>query len=222
MQALRKYAIYSAEGFAREILPSLRSQAEGDKTDIVLVDDDPGKKGAIVHGCKVIDFAELCTDAHRDRQVSVAVADPAVRQNLVGQCEAEGFSFFSISDPSHVRLDNVAVGEGAISCAHTVYTGDAEIGRHFHANIYSYVAHDCRIGDFVTFAPRVSCNGRVHIGDGAFVGTGAVIRQGTAEEPLRIGRGAVVGMGSVVLHNVPDGAIVAGNPAKLLRTNREI
>jgi hypothetical protein len=33
-------------------------------------------------------------------------------------------------------------------------TASAKIGAHFQCNIYSYVAHDCVIGDFVTFAPR--------------------------------------------------------------------
>jgi acetyltransferase-like isoleucine patch superfamily enzyme len=90
------------------------------------------------------------------------------------------------------------------------------IGRSFHANIYSYVAHDCRIGDFVTFAPKVCCNGNVHVHDGAYIGTGAVIRQGTPEKPLVIGEGAVVGMGAVVTRDVAPGATVVGNPARPL------
>ncbi len=96
-------------------------------------------------------------------------------------------------------------------------TGDAEIGRHFHCNIYSYVAHDCRIGDFVTFAPRVSCNGRVEIDDHAYIGTGATLKQGSHKSPLRIGKGAIVGMGAVVLQDVNDGEVVVGNPASVIR-----
>ena len=45
------------------------------------------------------------------------------------------------------------------------------------------------IGDYVTFAPGVRCNGNVHIGDHAYVGAGAIIRQGKPGEPLRIGAG---------------------------------
>lgn len=72
------------------------------------------------------------------------------------------------------------------------------------------------IGDFVTFASRVICNGNVHIHDHAYIGTGAVIRQGTPDKPLIIGKGAVVGMGAVVTKDVPAGVTVVGNPAKVL------
>ena len=86
-------------------------------------------------------------------------------------------------------------------------------GRFFHLNIYSYVAHDCRIGDFVTFAPDVHCNGAVIIEDYAYIGTGAMIKQGTPDKPIVIGRAAVVGMGAVVTKSVAPFTTVVGNPA---------
>ena len=54
------------------------------------------------------------------------------------------------------------------------------------------------IGDFVTFAPGAQCNGNVVIEDHAYVGSGAVIRQGKPGAPLTIGKGAVIGMEEVV------------------------
>lgn len=100
-------------------------------------------------------------------------------------------------------------------CGNTTITASAKIGRQFQANIYSYIAHDCVIGDYVTFAPRVCCNGNVHIEDFAYIGTGVVIKQGLNDKPLVIGRGAIVGMGAVVTKDVPPGAVVMGNPAKV-------
>jgi 2,3,4,5-tetrahydropyridine-2-carboxylate N-succinyltransferase/tetrahydrodipicolinate N-acetyltransferase len=46
------------------------------------------------------------------------------------------------------------------------------------------------------------------------IGANAVVLGGVS-----IGNGAVIGAGSVVLHDVPAGAVVAGNPAKPIRSN---
>ena len=70
------------------------------------------------------------------------------------------------------------------------------------------------IGDYVTFAPAVKCNGNVHIEDHVYVGAGAVIKQGSPDNPLIIGEGAVIGMGAVVTKSIPAGMTVVGNPAK--------
>ncbi len=112
--------------------------------------------------------------------------------------------------------DCVCVDVGAIFCAHTMTTSDISIGRFFHCNIYYYIEHDCIIGDFVTFSPRVSCNGYVHISDDVFVGAGAIIRNGSSHQPLRVGQGAVIGMGAVVTKDVPSGCTVVGNPARVV------
>ena len=106
-----------------------------------------------------------------------------------------------------------STGIGALVSPYTTLTSNIRIGRHFHLNLYSYVEHDCRIGDFVTFAPAVRCNGNVTIADHVYVGSNAVIRQG-----VTIGKGAIVGMGAVVTRDVPPGETWAGNPARVLKT----
>jgi acetyltransferase-like isoleucine patch superfamily enzyme len=53
----------------------------------------------------------------------------------------------------------------------------------------------------------------VIIKDGAHIGIGAIIMPG-----VTIGEGAVIGAGAVVIKDVPPYAVVAGVPAKILRT----
>jgi len=53
---------------------------------------------------------------------------------------------------------------------------------------------------------------RLEIGDGAWLGVGAVVVGG-----IRVGRGAVVGAGAVVREDVPDHCVVVGNPAQIVR-----
>ena len=73
------------------------------------------------------------------------------------------------------------------------------------------------VGDFVTLAPGVQCNGNVVIEDHAYIGAGAVIKQGQPGKPLVIGSGAMVGMGAVVTKSIPPGITVVGNPARPLQ-----
>jgi acetyltransferase-like isoleucine patch superfamily enzyme len=52
----------------------------------------------------------------------------------------------------------------------------------------------------------------VTIGDGAWIGAGAVVLPG-----VRIGRNAIVAAGAVVTRDVPDGVLAVGAPAKVMR-----
>ncbi|MEI6674019.1 MAG: acyltransferase [Verrucomicrobiota bacterium] len=54
--------------------------------------------------------------------------------------------------------------------------------------------------------------GGIAVGDGAWIGHGVTVLHG-----VTIGRGAVIGAGSVVVHDVPDNAIAAGVPARIVR-----
>ena len=213
LKTMGTLAIYGSSGFAREILPIVRRSSEG---AIVFVDDEVAVQGTSVNGIPCISFEELCARNTAQTKISIAISAPDIRQRLTEKCSAAGFGFFDVTTQSHLRFDEVEIGPGAILCDHTQITSNIRIGAHFHCNIYSYVAHDCVIGDFVTFAPRVNCNGNIVIEDGAYIGTGATLRQGTPDNPLRIGTGSTVGMGAVVTKDVPPGATVVGNPAKIL------
>jgi sugar O-acyltransferase (sialic acid O-acetyltransferase NeuD family) len=142
------------------------------------------------------------------------VAAAATRQAIAERFEGAGAVPFAVVAKNADVGPGNSIGDGPVLCGFTSITADATIGRFFHANIYSYVAHDCVIGDYVTFAPNVHCNGNVHIEDYAYIGTGAVLRQGTPEQPIVIGSGAVVGMGAIVTKSVPAGTTVIGNPAR--------
>ena len=208
--------IFGAGGCGRGIMPLLRWQFTDAAPDsFVFVDD--ALAGEDINGHAVLSFDQFVDEGSRDKSIALAVADPATRKTIANRCCASGLSFFNIASATAIKMDDVQIGEGALISPHVVLTSNIRIGRHFHANINSYVEHDCVIGDFVTFAPGVQCNGNVHIGDGAYIGAGAMIRQGRSGSPLRIGKGAIVGMGAVVLGDVPDGVTVVGNPALIMQ-----
>jgi sugar O-acyltransferase (sialic acid O-acetyltransferase NeuD family) len=208
------FGLYGAGGFAREVMPFARlsAAAEGD-THIYFVETIPGA-WRVVNSMPIIKDSEFFQLTAERKLFNIAIADSKARAAIAEDCMARGAVPLMLRAENTAIYDGNDIGEGAILCANTTITSNVRIGRFFHANIYSYVGHDCVIGDFVTFAPRVSCNGNVHIGDHAYIGTGAIIRNGTADKPLVIGEGAVVGMGAVVTKDVPPFATVVGNPAR--------
>lgn len=193
---------------------SLQSELVRGAVDLVFVDDQPSSNS--VNGQRVLTYANWLSEPASDFFVNVAIANSHVRQKIVQRCEKDGVKFFEVRAANVVQLDDVQLGEGAVLCPFVTLTSNVTIGHHFHANLYSYVEHDCVIGNFVTFAPNVMCNGNVHIEDHAYIGAGAVIRQGLPNAPLVIGRGSVVGMGAVVTKSVPPGVTVVGNPARVM------
>jgi len=198
-------------------MPVLRQQlslAAAEPFELVFVDDKP--PAAELNGQRILTYAQWLEAPLTTRKIAIAIADGRVRELIARRCDADDIGIVDVKAQNVVSLDDVRIGEGAVLCPFVTLTSNIRIGRHFHANIYSYVEHDCIIGDFVTFAPGVHCNGNVRIEDHAYIGAGAMIRQGRPGAPLVIGRGAVVGMGAVVTRDVPDGATVVGNPARAI------
>ena len=104
------------------------------------------------------------------RQVCLAIANSAVHEKLAQQCADAGVGLFKVRAADIVVMDAVEIGKGAVLSPFVTLISNIRIGRCFHANIYSHVAHDCVIGDFVTFAPGVKCNRNVVIADHVYVG----------------------------------------------------
>lgn len=213
---MKRVAIFGASGCGRGVMPLARQQwaNHAESYELVFVDDHP--VAPKINGHAVMTYDDWLTLPATVRLVNIAIASSVLREKLVERCHADGVGFFQAQAQNVVVMDNVDIAEGAILSPFVTLTSNIRIGRHFHANLYSYVEHDCVIGDFVTFAPGVHCNGNVVIEDHAYIGAGAVIKQGVPGAPLVIGRGAVVGMGAVVTKSVPAGATVVGNPAKSL------
>lgn len=214
-----QFGLFGAGGFGREVMPYARAsiaQTLGLVSDevAVLFVETWQPDWTEVNGYPIISIEEF-SRLDGPRYFNVAIGDGRAREAISKQV-GDMAKVLPVRAPQSIFLDNNLIGEGAIFCSNTMLTSNVTIGRFFQGNIYSYVAHDCVIGDFVTFAPGVRCNGRVHIGNYAYIGTNAIIREGTPDKPLKIGVGAVVGMGAVVTKDVPDGMIVVGNPAKEL------
>lgn len=125
---------------------------------------------------------------------------------------------------AHVMAGAV-IGSDCNICDHTYIEGDVVVGDRVTVKSGVYLWEGTRIGDDVFLGPQAtftndrfprsrqpfSCEG-ITVEDGASIGAGAVLLPG-----VTIGAGAMVGAGAVVTKDVPTRAIVAGNPARVVR-----
>jgi len=194
-------AVFGAGGFLLQMLPTLDRLRDAGRA-IFIVDD---RSLGLVFGYPVVRLDAVPSNA----AFVVAVSDGRTRRQIVERLG--GCRFWRATASSALISPYAEIGEGAIICDYTIVEASCRIGRHFQGNIHSYVAHECVIGDYVTFAPRVSCNGNVQIGDHVTIGTGALLRQGTPKRPLIIGAGAIIQMGAVVTRDVEPSAVIKAN-----------
>ena len=210
------YAIFGAGGFGREVMPYARKMLDlshkQDEYKLVFVVEDGYERPSDVNGYDVLSVADFLSHDVESKYFNIAIRNWKARKRIAEDMVSNQIKPFSIEDPSVIINDNNRIGEGAILCPFTTITSNIKIGKFFHLNIYSYVAHDCQVGDFVTFAPNVHCNGWVVVEDYAYIGAGAIIKDGT-DKPIIIGEGAIVGMGAVVTESVSPYKTVFGNPA---------
>ncbi|WP_272012558.1 DapH/DapD/GlmU-related protein [Nodularia spumigena] len=208
--------IFGFGGFGREVIPLVEQQVAVSSqfqasTRIVFV-DEVNNVGE-VNGYEVMSFDNFCSDNAQSKEITIAVGNCSSRKLIYQRVCNKNIPFLSVTALNSVQLQSVDIGEGSILCPFTTITSNVKIGKCFQANIYSYVAHDCVIGDFVTFAPGVKCNGNVVIEDDVYVGTGAIIKQGKKGNPIILGKGSKIEAGSYVTKNVESGTTVFGNPA---------
>lgn len=144
-------------------------------------------------------------------QFIIAIGNNLVRKKIASAlktCEVNAIH------PSCTISFSAKIGFGNVFLPNVSVNAAAIIGNHVILNTNASVDHDCVIGDYVHISPQVGIAGNVQVGEGAQVGIGAAVIQG-----IKIGRWATIGAGAVIIRDVPDYAVVVGNPGRIIKYN---
>ena len=144
-------------------------------------------------------------------------ANPYVdnRKRLFEEMKTRGFLFDVVRHPSAVIERECNLGASSQIMAGAVLQNRIQIGDNAVINTHASVDHDCVIGTHTFVSPGVVLSGEVLVGESVFIGAGAVVLPG-----IEIGVNVVIGAGAVVIKSIPNGWIVAGNPATKIGMNQ--
>ncbi len=151
-------------------------------------------------GANVVIAAGVAVEADCVLHPGVALGVPGFNIGIIGGRQRV------IPQLGGVRLKPYVELLANVCVARALFGGETVVGEETVADNLVYIAHDVQIGRRVQICALVNILGRTVIGDGAYIGPSAVVRNG-----LEIGAGAKVSIGAVVTRNVAEGAVVSGN-----------
>lgn len=121
--------------------------------------------------------------------------------------------FISIIDPTAIiPTEFCSIGTGVLFAPLSQLSADTKISDNCMLLPNSFVGHNSFLDRFAHLATNAVVGANVHVGKAVHIGSNATIK-----ERIHIGDFSVIGAGSVVVKDVPENAIVVGNPARVLR-----
>jgi sugar O-acyltransferase (sialic acid O-acetyltransferase NeuD family) len=195
--------LYGAGGHCKAIIDMIISDL---KLPISGVYDDSKLIDSIL-GFPITQFQK--TDHSRNDNFHICIGDNATRENISKSLRSK---YPILTHPSSFVSTLSTIGEGTAVMPLASIKAASEIGKHCIINAGAIIGHDVIIGDYSHIAPNSSVAGYVTMGKGVHFGIGASVIQG-----VNIGKWAVIGAGAVVIKNVPDYAVVVGNPGKVIK-----
>jgi len=212
----QKIVIYGAGGFAREVAWLINScnQIKQFYEIACFISDISEQQGEILNDIPVMNFEDAYNKFSSGRLI-VALSNPKDREFLVEKAEKKKFKFQTIIHPKVEISKWIKIGSGSVICAGNIFTTNISIGNHVQINLDCTIGHDVIIGDFTTLSPGIHVSGWVHIGKRVYIGTGAVIINGSSKKPIIIEDDIIIGAGACVTKSLSANQTYVGIPAKL-------
>lgn len=200
-----KITLYGASGHCKVIIDIIQKR---DCTIAAIIDDNPNIKSIL--GSDVLPSSQV--EVGSLKNVIVAIGNNETRKKLVCQL---GDSFAIAIHPKATIAAYAKIGGGTVVMAGAIINPDVIVGKHCIVNTAATIDHDCVLADFVHLSPNASLAGDVQVGEGSHIGIGATVIQG-----IKIGKWAIIGAGAVIINDVPDYAVVVGNPGRIIESKK--
>mgnify|MGYP002619888347 CR=1 FL=1 len=205
---MKKLAVLGASGHGKVVADCAE---EAGWQQVVFFDDAWPTLSANCHWHVQGDSAALLASLADFDGVVVAIGNNAARHTRIAALRDAGAALVSVLHPAASISRYASIGTGVVVFAGAVVNADVTIGDGAIINTGATVDHDCVIGPASHISPGANLAGGVSVGERAWVGIGAAVKQ-----LVKIGANSTVGAGAVVVRDVPDDAIVVGNPARPL------
>jgi len=202
----KKITLYGAGGHSYAAVALIKSLGEFEP--IVVLDDDPKQKMILNVPVKKNINEKLSTNS-----LCISVGTNKNRKKIAAKFDVD---FPSFLHDSVVKYPSVKIGKGTLVLPNVVLDADVTIGDFCIVNNNATVSHNVVVEKFVHIAIQVAIAGGVTIGEGTFIGAGSVVLP-----EINIGKWAIIGAGAIITKDVPDYAVVYGNPGKIIRYNQE-
>lgn len=144
--------------------------------------------------------------------VYVAIGNATARRSVVAYLQGRGLTLGTAVHPGAYIAPSSRIGHGCIVHSGALLWSGVELGTGVLVSPHAQVAHHVVVEDFCLLSMSSTVGSHAHVGSGTTIGIGATVSTGH----IRIGRDALVGAGTIVIADVPDGARVVGNPARVL------
>ncbi len=207
---MKELLIIGAGGLGREVLTWAR-QSEGHGVDWVI-------KGFLDDNAQALEgfrtpapwIGTVRDHQPAENEVFVcAVGQPANRRRCHESIEARGGIFISLIHRTAIVGDSVAMAPGVILCPYAIASGYNRLGKGVILNLHATVDHDATVGDWSQINCHCDVTANARIGLEVWLSSHVAVAPGVC-----IGDGAYLGAGAVVLRNVEPGAKVFGVPAR--------
>lgn len=186
---------------------------------VAVLDADVEKWGTTIHSVPVVGTYDKKTldelsAVYQTKNFIISFGAMKYRKSVYNQMLEFGWNPVNVIHPSAVVSPWAKIGKGVLIEAGSLIAPNPVIGDNVVLNMGAQVNHDNTVGDHVFIASTVILSGGVSVGENTLLDDGVIISKGH-----KVGKNCLIGAGAVVTHDIEDGYICYGNPARIIRKN---